>query len=491
MTEPSITGPTTESTALTGREVLGITPRIRWMYGFGSAAYGVKDNGFSFFLMIFYNQVLGLEGYLAGLAIMIALIFDAISDPLVGFWSDNTHSRWGRRHPFMYFSAVPVAIFYYFLWNPIWSDMEQMQLFAYLTVTAILVRFFITLYEIPSTSIVAELTNNYDERTRLLGYRYMFGWYGGLAMAVLGWGFFFNQSELGIVDPDGYIGYSVTGSIVIFSSIMISSLALHKYIPYLPKAQKRTMMTIGSVFSDLKETLNNRNFLALFLAGLFAAIGAGVSTNFNAYINTYFWEFTSVQVATITAGLFVSAALANVLAPIITKRWDKREAAIGIYSILIFYSATPIIARLLGFWPENNGPMLYPLMFIWSMVEVTMIIIFGIVQSSMLADVVEHSQETTGRREEGLFFASRTFAQKATSGVGTFIAGIVLSIIEFPREAKPGEVPEEVLFDLGIVYGPTLMIFYATALFCITFYRISRQGHDTRVKKLTGDRMSG
>ena len=66
------------------------------MYGFGSAAYGVKDNGFSFFLMIFYNQVLGLEGYLAGLAIMVALIFDAISDPLVGYWSDNTHSRWGQ-----------------------------------------------------------------------------------------------------------------------------------------------------------------------------------------------------------------------------------------------------------------------------------------------------------------------------------------------------------------------------------------------------------
>ncbi|MDG1205805.1 MAG: MFS transporter, partial [Pseudomonadales bacterium] len=150
---------------------LDITPRIRWMYGFGSAAYGVKDNGFSFFLMIFYNQVLGLEGYLAGLAIMVALIFDAISDPLVGYWSDNTHSRWGRRHPFMYFSAIPVAISYYFLWNPIWQDLEQIELFAYLTCTAILVRFFITLYEIPSTSIVAELTDDYDERTRLLGYR--------------------------------------------------------------------------------------------------------------------------------------------------------------------------------------------------------------------------------------------------------------------------------------------------------------------------------
>lgn len=466
------------------RTPLNITPRIRWMYGFGSAAYGVKDNGFSFFLMIFYNQVLGLEGYLAGLAIMVALIFDAISDPLVGYWSDNTHSRWGRRHPFMYFSAVPVAISYYFLWNPIWQDLEQIELFAYLTCTAILVRFFITLYEIPSTSIVAELTDDYDERTRLLGYRYMFGWYGGLVMAVLGWGYFFNRTELGIVEPSGYVGYSITGSVVIFLSIIISSASLHKYIPSLPKAAIKTNKTITSIFSELKETLSNRNFLVLFLAGLFAAIGAGISTNFNAYINTYFWEFTPTQVAAMTGGLFLAPAAANILTPLITRRWDKREAAIRVYSVLIFWSASPIILRLMDFWPSNDSPLLYPFMCAHIIIDVTMIIIFGIIQSSMLADVVEHSQERTGRREEGLFFASRTFASKATSGVGTFIAGIVLTLINFPQGASPGEVPEEVLFDLGVVYGPTLMAFYATALFCITFYTISRQGHKERTEKL-------
>ena len=76
-----------------------INRRVRVLYGLGAAAYGVKDNGFNYFLMIYYNQVLCLPGSMAGLAIMIALIFDAVSDPLVGYWSDNTRSRWGRRHP--------------------------------------------------------------------------------------------------------------------------------------------------------------------------------------------------------------------------------------------------------------------------------------------------------------------------------------------------------------------------------------------------------
>src|SRR5215470_9640521 len=135
-----------------------VTKRVSWLYGFGSVAYGVKDNGFSYFLMFYYNQVLGLRGSLAGLAILIAMIFDAATDPAIGFWSDNTHSRWGRRHPFMYAAALPVGIIYFFLWNPPAEHLSQFALFLYLTVGAVLVRQFITLYETPSTAIVAELT---------------------------------------------------------------------------------------------------------------------------------------------------------------------------------------------------------------------------------------------------------------------------------------------------------------------------------------------
>jgi len=301
-----------------------VTRRLRWLYGFGSAAYGVKDNGFSFFLMIFYSQVLGLPATLAGLAIMIALIFDAISDPLVGYWSDNTHSRLGRRHPFMYASAVPVAVSYYYLWNPPLELLSEFGLFVYLTVGAILVRFFITLYEIPSTSIVAELTEDYDERTRLLGYRYMFGWYGGLSMAVLAWSVFMADTEAypnGVLNPRAYVGYSLTGSIVIFISIVGSSVALHRYIPYLPKASVRKNFTVKQIPGELKATLSNRNFLALFMAGLFAAVGVGVATNFDAYITNYFWGFTSSDIKWINIALFVSASMAAILTPIVTRRF--------------------------------------------------------------------------------------------------------------------------------------------------------------------------
>ena len=459
---------------------LSLNRRVRWLYGLGAAAYGVKDNGFSYFLMFYYNQVLDLPGSLAGLAILIAMIFDAISDPLVGVWSDNIRTRWGRRHPFMYASALPVAVVYYFLWNP--PELSQQGLFVYLTVAAILIRFFITLYEIPSTSIVAELTDDYDERTRLLSLRYMFGWYGGLSMAFLMWGGFMVTH--GVNSPIAFEQYGALGAVVIFASIMISTMGLHRYIPYLRSNPPRKGGGVRELLKNLGHTLANRNFFSLFMAGLFAAIGAGVSTNFNAYINTHFWGFTPQQVRWIVAALFGSAALAAFLAPVVSRRFDKKRSAVGIYAISIFFGALPIVLRLLGLFPGNDSPLLYPIMLVHASLDVTLVVMFGIVQSSMLADIVEQSEMRTGRREEGLFFAARTFAAKATSGVGAFIAGFALDWIHFPRDAVAGEVPADVIFDLGLIYGPSLMILYLLALGAISFYQITRDGHQDRVATL-------
>jgi len=88
------------------------------LYGFGSVAFGIKDQGFAYLLLLYYNQVLGLPEDWIGLGILVALVLDAFIDPVVGYASDNLHSRWGRRHPFMYAAALPVAVSYYLLWTP-------------------------------------------------------------------------------------------------------------------------------------------------------------------------------------------------------------------------------------------------------------------------------------------------------------------------------------------------------------------------------------
>ena len=164
--------------------------RVKLAYGLGSAAYGIKDNGFAYFLLLFYGTVVGLEPALAGTALLIALLVDAISDPVVGYWSDNTRSRWGRRHPFMYASALPVALCYFLLWQP--PELSNQGLFFYLLGFAILIRTLITFFETPSSALMPEMTQDYDERTTVQAWRHFFGWAGGALLAVFMFGFPFG-----------------------------------------------------------------------------------------------------------------------------------------------------------------------------------------------------------------------------------------------------------------------------------------------------------
>ena len=92
--------------------------RLKIVHGFGAVAFGVKDSGFSFFLLIFYNQVLGMNAALVSAALACALLVDAVIDPILGYLSDRTYTRWGRRLPWLYAAALPLALAWAVLWNP-------------------------------------------------------------------------------------------------------------------------------------------------------------------------------------------------------------------------------------------------------------------------------------------------------------------------------------------------------------------------------------
>src|SRR5262252_6706606 len=210
------------------------------LYGIGSVAFGVHYTTLTSALMLFFNQVVGLPAAWVGGAMMVTLIFDAICDPLIGEWSDHMHSRWGRRHPFMYASAVPAAVAFYFLFSPPlgWS---QNRLLIYMALMLVKVRVLLSLYEIPSSALGPELTLDYDQRTNLMSSRFFFGTLGGAGISVLAFQVFLRKDAthpLGVLNKAGYTQTAIAAAIAIFLSIMISCLGTHRFIPSLVQEQR-------------------------------------------------------------------------------------------------------------------------------------------------------------------------------------------------------------------------------------------------------------
>ena len=452
-------------------------------YGFGAVAFGVKDNGFSYLLLLYYDQVLGLPGALAGFAIFSALLVDAIFDPIVGYASDHLHSRWGRRHPLMYAAALPVAASYFLLWNPP-SGLGTGALFAWLLGISIGVRMLITLYETPSTALVAELTGDYDERTHMLSLRYMFGWWGGLTVAVLAYRYFLPSGGGQLAAP-GYHTYGRVASLIMLVSMLASALGTHHEIPRLRQPPPARLAGVGAALRELVETLSNRSFLSLFAGAITYAMAAGLAASLSIYIYTYVWEFDSLAISYLNLPYFLSALVAAVLAPALARRIGKKAAAISTSIAALVMAPLPLTLRLLGLFPANGSHALFGTLMVLYPIEVVLIVMSTALVSAMVADVVEESELATGRRSEGVFFAARSFAYKSVSGLGLFASSLLLGAVGFPEHTtSASDVPHAVIVRLCIAYIAVVVAAYGLSVMFYARYRISRAGHADNLKRL-------
>jgi len=461
---------------------------VKNAFGFGAVATGVTETGFNYFLLIFYSQVIGLDARLVGLAITISLLFDAIADPVVGYWSDNFRSRWGRRHPFMYAAALPVAVSYALLWMPP-QGWGQHALFWYLLLLSILTRIFITLYETPSSALAPELSYDYDERASVQSYRYFFGWSGGNVMTVLMFAIVFPlfvtaTISNGQFNREAYVAYGAIAAGMVLVAILVSAAGTHSCIAHMRPAPPPRRMTLRIIFSEIYHSLADRSFIALFVAAMLGAAATGLSASLTFYFTTYFWGFTSLQVGLITLGVFVSAAIGATIAPVVSRRMGKKNGAMVIGLIAFLGAPLPIVLRLAGLLPGNDDPSVFWLVLIANTIDTGLIICFQILTAAMIADLVDQSELRTGRRSEGVFFAAITFVRKTVLGVGLIAASLILTMAQFPAGAQPGEVPADTLWRLGAWYLPTILAMWLTMIAVLSAYRLGRGDHENNLRRL-------
>ena len=456
-----------------------VPTRLAVFNGLGSVAYGIKDNGFSTFLLLFYNQVLGMDARLVSLALLLALVFDGLIDPLFGHLSDRTYTRWGRRLPWLYIAPIPLAIFWIILWSPTGAAS-----FPVLLGLAILVRAAVGACEVPSAALVAEITRDYDERTRLTRFRFLFGWGGGLLMLLLAYGVFLPADPL---SREAYRMYGITGAVLMAASVLISAIGQHRTVGHYP-ATVPEKTSISQSFREIRECLTQPAFVVILAAIGIATTSQGITFSVANYLYLFVWQFTPLAFKIYPFMLFASVVGSFLLAGPMHKRWGKRDSAIACALMSLVFWTSPLLLRHFGLWaPDGTSSAIYT-MFAFNFLSN----LFGVITSisiwSMVADVVEVSEEQTGRRSEGTFAAGAFFASKCSTGLGIFITGFLLSFAGMPTGAKPGEVDTAVVERLALGYVGAVVVLGIGVALMLRRFPITRADHEARLAALAAAR---
>jgi len=462
-------------TARTGR----LTFATKFSQGIGAVPDTVKNWAFNTFVLLFYNQILGVDALMVSTALGIAIVFDAVTDPMVGSLSDNLKTRWGRRHPLMLLASVPLGIGLYAVFVPP-DNLGHLGLFAWLLTFTVMTRGFMTLYFVPWAAIAAELSDDYHERTSVMSYRFAVGWFIGVGFPLFIFTFIMPGTEehpVGQLNPEGYPMMALCAGILLSASALATTLFTFKEIPYLRQhTSSMGSFSFVKTATELWRALQNRQFALIFLIVLLASAIGGTTANIGIYMTTFFWGLTTEDLrwyALAAAG----AVMAFPFVAAVQKRWDKKHILLTCSIVSLFDGIILVNLRFLDVLPQNGDPMLLVILVGMGVFAAGVAVIQGIIGASIVADILDDHELRTGYRQEAMFNAALSFSGKAISGAGIILGGLIITLIDFPTNIGPADVPPNMIVRLGVTVGVCLPLLHLIPISLITRYRITRNVH--------------
>ena len=450
-------------------------------YWSGQLAEGLKNTTFALFLLFYYNQVLGLSGTLCGIALFIAIAIDAVTDPLMGSFSDSWKSKWGRRHPFMYAAAIPMALAFFAVFNP--PTTSDTGLFLWLLVFSVVTRVTMTLYSVPHMALGAEMSNDYNERTTIVAGRAIFGIIGSLMVYALGFGVFFVASDTytnGQLNPAAYPLFAGVLALLIVASILGSAWGTHHLIPTLSKPGHIGSVSLGLMLKDIIGAFGISSFRWLVLGFVIVAAPVGIGTSLALYLNTFFWGVSPAQMSFVLAAAPIGAIIGFTLAPVVGRYIEKKQALIlGTTGWSVFVIA-PVCLYYLGLFPEPQTTGAVAGLAFCGFMSGLLYSQLSAAVASMLADIADEHDLQTSKRQEGIFYGAYAFVIKATAGLGSAVSGLALDLIQWPtgeHVKSAADIPADVLFKLAMIGGPGLAVGFIPAIWCFNHYALDRQRH--------------
>jgi GPH family glycoside/pentoside/hexuronide:cation symporter len=437
--------------------------KMKWttklVYGVGDVGNAVANSAIQFFLMIFYTDAALVAPALASSALLVGKIWDAINDPLFGWISDRTTSRFGKRRVYMIFGALPLAVAIGLLWF-VPAGLSDTWVFLWIAFTFVLFDTIWTLTNVPYYALTAELTDDYDERASLTAFRMVLGvpaYIVGAALTPLIVGLFATK-RVGY----GWVGliYGVLAAVALW--VAAAGLKERKKVSE-SKAETPAMQTFLATFG-------NRPFVQLIVAYLVANVAFALVKTLLAYFLTYQLGMED-QVPVVMLLLLLFVALFLFPWKTVSDRWNKGPA----YAAGLAIGGLAVAATFL--LPHEPTRWVY-------LIAVVAGIGFSaqwVFPWAMVPDVVEYDRLATGEHRGGMYYGVWGLATKISEALGIAASGWVLQLFGYvPNVAQTART----LLGIRLFFGPVPLIFFALALPLLIWYPITRSSHAEMRRKL-------
>ncbi|MBU1377415.1 MAG: MFS transporter [Alphaproteobacteria bacterium] len=449
---------------------------VKLLYAFGQAIESgyLVVAGFVFF---YYTAVLGLSGSMVGVALAISMCLDAVMDPLIGSFSDNLRSKFGRRLPLMVLGAPLTGLALWMLFSPP-LGLQPLILFTWLVAFKMALRGVASLYNLPYAALGAEMASGYAERASVVAYRGAFGVVISLAVTILAYSVFFAGPG-GLQERSYYPAFGAGMGALLFGAGAICCLGVWRYARRLPQPTTPGATLMGGLAREVPEVFRNASFRSLFLSALLFWIAAGVNGALNNHAYTFVWKLPPQMIQSVNASFYVAIMIGVPITRPLLNRFEKKTVIMLGLALLAGALTVMHGLRAMGLF-MLTGAAVVP----WLMANVAVagvgIGFLVVAYPAMMADAADEHEMLFGARREGLYFAGLGFAAKAAGGFGQMAAGFALDALHFPKAAGHvvgAVVPEHTLRLLILAWGPLAALFAVGSALALLPYGVSRVRH--------------
>jgi GPH family glycoside/pentoside/hexuronide:cation symporter len=414
-------------------------------YSIGECTNSLIMNSLFGFAMLYYTDALGLKHADAGIAMALAVFWDAITDPVMGHISDNTRSRFGRRHPYLLWGGLASVATYFFLWyvpSVFTGNLEL--LFWYLVGINLLQRTAITVFFVPFVALGFEICTDYQGRVTLQGIRAAMNMLANTLGPGLAWAIFFSNNTV-VRATSVQHNYLVMGTAFAFFSLICVLAVLVVTRKHIKDSRGMTFEgnTISGFVKDMREIIADPFARTVFGFTVVVNVGIALASSLQMYLYEHFMRFGGIEKTIVHSGSMIGFGIGSLLASPLTKRLDKKGTVL--FGGLLSIGSNFLLAAL--FLPGVLVPGQTVTVFSFTVPIAFMVfalfhglywlgngIIFPTVLS-MMADVSEINELKTRVNKDGAYSAVFSFSQKCAISIAVLVSGYTLTLIGF----EPGK----------------------------------------------------